>query len=133
MGSFLIQTGWIGLGGAIGSMLRFAAAGGAQRLIGAERMPVGTMFVNVVGCVAIGFLSVRMEGWTIGPHLRLALTVGVLGGFTTFSSFSLNTIQLLFERHFFLAAMNIVGSVVLCLAGCWLGFRIARALEAATI
>lgn len=122
----MIQTGWIGIGGALGSMLRFALAAGVQRLVGAEKFPAGTMLVNVLGCMAIGFLSVRLEGSSVSQVHRLALTVGVLGGFTTFSSFSLNTMQLVFERQYMLAVWNVVGSVVLCLLGCWLGFRLAR-------
>lgn len=114
-------------------MMRFAMATATQRLIGAERLPVGTMLVNIIGCIAIGFLSVRLESSAISPVHRLALTVGLLGGFTTFSSFSLNTLQLLFERHFYLAVVNVVGSVVLCLAGCWLGFKIAQALESTPV
>ncbi len=133
MGSFWIQTGWIGLGGAVGSVLRFVMAEGIQRIMGAERLPVGTIAVNVLGCMTIGFLSVRMDSWAATPVQRLAMTVGVLGGFTTFSSFSLNTIQLIYERHVYLAAVNVVASVVLCLTGCWLGFRIAQALESAPV
>lgn len=111
-------------------MLRFAMAAGAEWLIGAEKFPVGTLLVNVLGSVAIGFLSVWLEDSSISHLHRLAITAGVLGGFTTFSSFSLNTIQLFFEREYLIAVVNVVGSVVLCLAGCWLGFRIARGLEA---
>ncbi len=133
MGPFLIQTGWIGLGGALGSMLRFAMAAGVQRFVGAEKFPVGTMLVNVLGCVLIGFLSVRFEGSSVSQVHRMALTVGVLGGFTTFSSFSLNTIQLIFERQYMLAVANVIGSVVLCLLGCWLGFRLARGFSAGPI
>lgn len=114
-------------------MLRFAMAAGAQRLIGAEKFPIGTMLVNVLGCMAIGFLSVRFESSSVSQVHRLALTVGVLGGFTTFSSFSLNTVQLIFEREYLLAVLNVAGSVLLCLVGCWLGFRIARGLEVGVV
>ncbi|HNO76890.1 MAG TPA: fluoride efflux transporter CrcB [Phycisphaerae bacterium] len=130
LGSLLIQTGWVGLGGAVGSMLRFALAAGAERLFGAEKFPIGTMLVNVLGSMAIGYLTVRFEESAVSHVYRVAVLVGLLGGFTTFSSFSLNTIQLIFEREYTLAIVNVVGSVLLCLAGCWLGFRIARGLEA---
>lgn len=133
MGSLLIQTGWVGLGGAVGSMLRFALAAGAQRFFGAEKFPIGTMLVNVLGSMAIGFLTVRFEASSVSHVHRVAVLVGVLGGFTTFSSFSLNTIQLFYEREYALAVVNVVGSVLLCLAGCWLGFRIARGLEVGVV
>lgn len=113
--------------------MRFSLAEGIQRVVGVERLPIGTIAVNVLGCVAIGFLSVRMDAWAATPVQRLGLTVGVLGGFTTFSSFSLNTIQLLYERHVYLAAVNVVASVALCLIGCWLGFRIAQTFEPAPV
>ena len=117
----------IALGGALGSALRFSVAMGVQRLSG-WLFPVGTMVVNVLGCLAIGFLSVRLEATTVPPHIRLAILVGLLGGFTTYSSFSLDTVRLVDAREMGLAAANVAVTVLLCLVGCWFGQRLGRGL-----
>lgn len=112
-------------GGAVGASSRFALAVGVQRL-GGWLFPAGTMVVNVLGCLAIGFLSVRLEGAAVSPHVRLGILVGLLGGFTTFSSFSLETLKLVEDRETFQVVLNVLGTVLLCLVGCWLGQRLAR-------
>lgn len=118
---------WVGLGGAAGSSARYLLAQGVQRLSG-SLFPFGTMAVNVLGCLAVGFLSIRLEGSTVPAHLRMALLVGVLGGFTTFSTFSLETMSLLERREVLLAVGNVLVTLVACLAGCWAGLRIARGM-----
>lgn len=82
------------------------------------------MSVNVLGCLAIGFLSVRFDQAAVSPHVRMGVLVGLLGGFTTFSTFSLETWGLLEDRQAGWAAINVVGTVLLCLAACWAGRRI---------
>ena len=106
---------WIALGGAIGSVSRFALSGLAARWLGQAFL--GTMAINVTGSFLIGFVA------ALGPikMWEQILMVGVLGGFTTFSSFSLQTLNLAQEGRWGAAGFNVVGSVVLCLAGVWLG------------
>lgn len=114
----------VGMGGAIGSILRYVLAGLVQRSI--VSFPLGTMSVNVLGCLAIGFLSERMMGATVNPVYRIGMLIGVLGGFTTFSTFSLETLKLAEERQYSLAALNVVASVASCLAAAWAGQRLAK-------
>ncbi len=127
MKTTVVNLMWIGLGGAVGSVSRFAVASFVQRLSG-WLFPVGTMCVNVLGCLLIGFLSVRFESALIKEQYRLAVLVGMLGGFTTFSTFSLETLQLIEQRQTLRAGLNIVCSIILCLASCWGGQQLARAM-----
>ena len=119
----LLVTG----GGAVGSALRYCLTGLVQRNI--TSFPLGTLAVNVVGCLAIGFLSERFAA-AGDPDLRLAVLVGVLGGFTTFSAFSLETLHMIQARQMGLALLNIGGSVALCLFSVWAGQQAARWMAA---
>jgi CrcB protein len=115
---------WVAVGGALGSMGRYACSGLAARWLGAE-FPWGTLFVNVVGSFAIGFLAslVATEGRPLlGADARALLIVGLLGGFTTFSSFSLETITLARNGALALAGSYVAASLIVCLTGAWLGF-----------
>jgi CrcB protein len=118
----------IALGGALGSVGRFLLAGWVGRQLGAG-FPWGTLAVNVVGGLVMGLLIELMaQSWSVSPAVRAFLTVGVLGGFTTFSAFSLETV-LLFERGELPAAMAyIVASVVLSVGAVWCGLRLMRLL-----
>jgi fluoride exporter len=117
---------FIGLGGAIGSVLRYAAAHWLYRSIG-DGFPYGTLAVNVVGCFFIGLLMALLEDrFLVQPNLRLFVTVGILGGFTTFSTFSFETIALVRSGDMFLAATNVVLSVLLCLSGTWSGVLLGK-------
>ncbi len=85
----------VGSGGFIGSVGRYVLSGLTYRVLPAAVMPVGTMFVNVLGCGVIGYLGGVMDArQAMGPELRIFLFLGVLGGFTTFSAFSLDAINL---------------------------------------
>lgn len=117
---------YIGLGGAVGSVLRYTVAGWIQR--DWTTFPVGTLAVNLSGCLLMGFLAERLVEGTVHPPLRLAVLVGVLGGFTTFSTFSWETWKLLESGQFGLALVNILASVLTCLAGTLAGVRLARSL-----
>ncbi len=118
---------WVGMGGALGSASRYALALAVQRLSG-WLFPIGTMTVNTLGCLLIGFLSIRFDAALIKDQYRLAILVGLLGGFTTFSTFSLETLQLVEQRQLVRAGLNIVGSLFLCLVSCWIGQLIGRAV-----
>ncbi len=118
----------VGAGGFVGSVLRFLVSGWAQRLDPAGSFPVGTLAVNTAGCLAIGLLGGLAEARSIlGPEARLFVLIGVLGGFTTFSTFGYETLALLREGAWLPAAGNVVGSVVLGLAAVWIGWGLAGA------
>jgi CrcB protein len=116
----------VALGGAIGSVGRYLLAGWVGRQLGAE-FPWGTLAVNVIGGLAMGLLiEVTAQSWSVSPAIRAFLAVGVLGGFTTFSAFSLETVAL-FERGEHAAALAYVAaSVVLSVGAVWCGLRLAR-------
>ncbi len=119
---------FIAMGGAFGAVLRYAASNCVYALLG-RGFPYGTLFVNVAGSLLIGMLSILMlERMSIGPEWRAAVLVGVLGSFTTFSTFSLETLNLLEQGEITTALLNMVASVLLCLMAVWLGVVIGRQL-----
>jgi CrcB protein len=118
-------------GGAFGTALRLWLSGFLASRYG-ETFPVGTLVVNVSGCFVIGFFNAvtGSEGMLFTSSLtRQVVMIGILGGFTTFSSFSLQTLNLLHDGEWFRAGMNIFLSVALCLVGVWLGHVLASALN----
>jgi len=126
---------WVGLGGALGSMARFGAAAFAVRWLGeraGETLPWGTLLVNLTGSFAIGFLagvSGAGDAWWSQPSGRHFLLAGLCGGYTTFSSFSVQTLRFLQNRAWWLALLNVAGSVTLCLAAVWAGHWLAAFLN----
>ena len=117
---------FIAIGGALGAVLRYGASVSVYSLLG-RGFPYGTLFVNVSGSLLMGLLSVLMlERLNIGPEWRAAVLVGVLGSFTTFSTFSIETLNLLEQGDWVRAMSNIVLSVLVCLAAVWLGVLIGR-------
>lgn len=113
------------IAGGCGSLLRFAVAGWAQRLGGT--FPLGTLTVNVAGSVVIGLVAALLSGpLLVRPEYRLAILVGLLGGFTTFSSYSWETVSLMQDGQWRLAVANVVLSNGLGLAAAWLGLRISQ-------
>ena len=118
----------VAAGGAFGALLRLWVAQGVHALLG-RGFPFGTLVVNVSGSLAMGVVYVLFfERFDIPPEWRAALIVGFLGAFTTFSTFSMDTLLLVQQGEHARAGMNVVLSVVLCLAGCWLGMAVARQL-----
>jgi fluoride exporter len=114
------------LGGGIGALARYWLQGVVHRSTG-PGFPYGTVVVNVAGCFVIGLLMVGMEErFLVNPSLRVFLTVGILGGFTTFSSFSYETIALLRDGEVLFGAMNVIVSVTVCLAATYLGTVAAK-------
>jgi fluoride exporter len=122
---------WVALGGALGSMARYGSSGLAARWLGAG-FPWGTLFVNVAGSFAIGLLA-ALVGADGRPLLtndaRAFVIVGVLGGFTTFSSFSLETLNLARNGQLGAAGANVALSLIVCLVAVWLGFASAALLN----
>jgi len=118
----------VGAGGFLGSVGRYVLSGLAHRILPAAAMPVGTMIVNVLGCGVLGFLGGMMDARQIlGPGLRLFLFLGVLGGFTTFSTFGYETLALARDGDHLRAGANVVLTVVLCLVAVWLGHGLGGA------
>jgi CrcB protein len=116
----------IALGGALGSVGRFLLAGLISRQLGSN-FPWGTLAVNVIGGLIMGVLIELMaQTWSVSPAIRAFLTVGVLGGFTTFSAFSLETVLLLQRGELPAALAYIVASVVLSVGAVWCGLRLMR-------
>ena len=116
----------IAVGGAIGAVLRYGASMGVYSLLG-RGFPYGTLFVNVAGSFLIGVLSVVMlERYDIAPEWRAAVLVGVLGSFTTYSTFSIETLILLEQGDVARAGANIVLSVLICLIAVWFGVSLGR-------
>ncbi len=118
--SYLLVAG----GGALGSVLRYWLSGIVGRRFG-ETFPWGTLAVNVSGCLAIGFFAAftGTEGRAlVRPEWRLAFMTGICGGYTTFSSFGLQTVNLGLEGDWMRAGANVLGSVFLCLLAVWLGY-----------
>lgn len=122
---------WIAIGGALGSVMRFWFSGVVARNFG-ETFPWGTLLVNITGSFVIGFfatLTAPDGRWLAGTGVRQFVMIGVLGGYTTFSSFSLQTLALLENREWLHAGANATGSVLLCLAAVWLGHLLAASVN----
>jgi CrcB protein len=122
---------WIAIGSAIGGVARYWCSGVAARLIG-ETFPWGTLIVNVVGSFIIGFFATLTgpDGRVfVGTTARQFVMVGLCGGYTTFSSFSLQTLTLMSDGEWLQASFNIASSVVLCLLAVWLGHIAAFSLN----
>lgn len=123
---------WIFVGGGLGTLARWGASGFVANRIG-ETFPWGTLLVNVSGSFIIGFFATVTgpEGrWLAGGTFRQFFMIGLCGGYTTFSSFSLQTLALAEEGQWFRAGINTVASVVLCLVAVWLGHMLAAGINA---
>jgi CrcB protein len=120
----MLKVLYIAVGGAAGSVLRFLLQGWLQRASGSV-FPVGTLVVNVLGCLVIGVLAAAFAGAAAGvrEEYHLGLTVGLLGGFTTFSTFGLETYLLASPGQYRHAGAYIALSVILGLVAVWLGYR----------
>jgi CrcB protein len=122
---------WVALGGALGSVARFGISGLAVRAFGTT-FPWGTLIVNVAGSLAIGIAAglTSTDGRAlVAGDARAFVIVGVLGGFTTFSAFSLETFNLARSNGWFAAGTNVLASVAVCLVAVGLGYWLATALQ----
>lgn len=116
----------VAIAGGIGALLRFLVV----RFVNAElgtSFPYGTLAVNVLGSFVMGFLAwMLLHKWSVDVVLRNAMLVGLLGGFTTFSSFSIDTIYLFEQQAWLKAGLYMLTSVLCCVAMCFAGMALAR-------
>jgi fluoride exporter len=125
---------WVFVGGGLGSLARWGASGLIASKVG-ETFPWGTLCVNVTGSFIIGLFATATgpEGrWLAPASFRQFFMLGVCGGYTTFSSFSLQTLNLAEDGQWFKAGANSVLSLVLCLVGVWLGSLLASAINSSS-
>jgi CrcB protein len=116
----------IALGGAAGALLRFGMSNATHALLGRD-FPYGTLMVNVIGSLTMGFLYVFfVERMDVSPEIRAALLIGLLGAFTTFSTFSIETLNLIEAGEQLKALANILLSVTLSILACWIGLVVGR-------
>lgn len=126
-GGIIMSYFWIFLGSGIGGIARFAVSGLVARQFG-ETFPWGTLLVNVTGSLLIGFFATAAGAdgrWLVSSTTRQFVMLGVIGGYTTFSSFSLQTLGLARDGEWFKAGGNAVMSVTLCMLAVWLGHLLA--------
>ncbi|MED5515683.1 MAG: fluoride efflux transporter CrcB [SAR324 cluster bacterium] len=116
----------IALGGAFGSVSRFLVAQEMGRRFG-DFLPYGTLTVNVLGSLALGWLvTIFLDHPEINSAIRLGIAVGFLGAFTTFSTFSFESVQLLLNGSVWRSMLNIAANTVVCFGMCYLGIQLAR-------
>ena len=121
---------WIGAGGALGSVARYLLDVWIQRLLPGS-FPTGILVVNALGSFLLGLAMTLLEArGALDTTLRLTLAAGVLGGFTTYSSFNYQTLELLRQRDWAAGGLNLVGTVVLCLLAGGMGLGAGRWLAA---
>jgi CrcB protein len=126
----LITYLWLGLGGAIGTMARFWLGGIVTTYF--DTFPMGTLVVNVSGSFLIAFfgtLTAADGRWLVSPNARIFFMTGICGGYTTFSSFSWQTLALAQDGKWLYVGLNVLGSVALCLFAAWLGYIAAMFLN----
>lgn len=122
----MAQIAYIAAGGALGSVLRYLMSTGIYSVLG-RGFPYGTLAVNILGCLTMGIVYVFLyERMDISAEWRAGLVIGVLGGFTTFSAFSIETMNLIEAGEQLKAIINILFSIILCISGCWLGIVLGR-------
>ncbi|MCW8945396.1 MAG: fluoride efflux transporter CrcB [Sedimenticola sp.] len=118
----------IAAGGALGALMRFWVSSGVYAMLG-RGFPYGTLAVNVLGSFVMGFLYILfLERMSVSPEWRAALLIGFLGAFTTFSTFSIETLNLIEQADYAKAGLNMILSVAACLFACWGGLILGRQL-----
>ena len=125
MKATLINAAMVGSGGFVGALARYGLSGLVHRQVPFATFPYGTMAVNLVGCCAIGVIAGLAESRQLfGPEFRTFALIGVLGGFTTFSTFGYETFAMLRDAEYLRVAANVGVHVVLGLALVWLGYAL---------
>jgi CrcB protein len=125
----MVKLLFVGAGGFFGSVSRYLISGWVHSTLPYSRFPYGTLTVNVLGCLLIGFFAGLADSRNVfGPEVRLFLFIGFLGGFTTFSTFGHETVALLRDAEGLRAFANIFFSITICLTAVWLGNLLSRLL-----
>src|SRR5205085_5706032 len=120
------RTLLVGLGGLLGSVARYWMSGVVQQASGGE-FPLGTLAVNILGSFVVGLvMALSLERGMMQANVRILLTVGLCGGFTTMSTFSYETVALMRDGETMLALSNVAGTVGSCLAAAWVGQAVGR-------
>lgn len=122
----LVRVFFVGIGGFIGASLRYIISVLCLRAMG-DSFPYGTLFVNILGGFLVGFIMEASSGfWPVSPNTKLFLATGILGGLTTFSTFSYETVSMLSEGNYLLGGLNAGLNLFLSLFGAWLGRLLAQ-------
>ncbi len=117
---------WVGIAGGLGAVARFAISRLIQHL-GWVAFPYSTLAVNVLGSLLIGYFAISLQSkWGASDQLKIIMLTGFLGGFTTFSAFSLETIEYMEQGALFKSALYVSVTVMLCLTGCLVGYFLAK-------
>jgi CrcB protein len=123
----MLNLVFVGVGGLLGSIGRYLLAGAVYQIFPNAFFPLGTAAVNILGCFLIGFITGLAEVRNLlSPELRVFLLIGLLGGFTTFSTFGYETIALLRDGAFLTAVANVLVQVIMGLSAVWIGFNVIR-------
>jgi CrcB protein len=118
----------VGLFGGAGCISRYLISSGLNAWLG-KSFPYGTLAVNIIGSFIIGIIfEVAIRGSVVSPAIRLALTAGFLGGLTTFSSFSIETVELFLNGKYLVGVLNVASSLLLCFLATYLGIALVRQL-----
>lgn len=122
-----LQILLVGAGGFLGSVLRYGLSGLVHRWVPFAAFPYGTLTVNLLGCLVIGLLAGLADSgrWGLGPELRLFLFIGLLGGFTTFSTFGYETFELVRDGELMRVAGSVLTHLLVGVAAVWLGYGLA--------
>lgn len=122
----MIKTFVVFIGGGVGSVMRYLMSGWVYSIMGTG-FPYGTFAVNIVGSLVIGFfLTIAEDRFLVSPDMRVFVAIGIIGGFTTFSTFTYETLGLFRDGSFFIGAANIVASISVALFAAWLGSLLGR-------
>jgi CrcB protein len=127
MRTALLNLIYVGVGGFFGSIGRYLLAGAVYQIFPNLNFPIGTTVVNILGCFLIGFITGLVEVRNLlGPEMRMFILIGLLGGFTTFSTFGFETFALLRDGAFVTALANVLVQVIVGLSAVWIGFNVIR-------
>ena len=127
MRTAILYLVYVGLGGFLGSIGRYLASGVVHQIFPNTYFPIGTAAVNIIGCFLIGVLTGLAEFRNLlSPEMRMFLVTGLLGGFTTFSTFGHETVAIMRDGEFLHAGGNVLIQVIIGLSGVWLGYNVTR-------
>jgi CrcB protein len=127
MRNSLLNLVYVGAGGFFGSIGRYLLAGAVYQMFPKLNFPTGTAVVNILGCFLIGIISGLAEMRNLlSPEMRFFILIGLLGGFTTFSTFGFETVALLRDGAFLAALANVLLQVIIGISAVWIGFNLVR-------